>query len=113
MSNKIDLHTPMEHLTAHKLDALERLATAADRQAAALERIAAKLEQLQTQPPESNETVLREAESLPPDIPGREALTEAGFTSVNQLPTSGKDLEKIKGIGRVTANQILTYLKTR
>jgi transposase len=99
------LHTTTEKILAAQLDVQQR-------QAAALERIAKRLEKLQVEPPPTEETVLREVESLPTDIPGRDALVKAGYTSVAQLPRSGKGLEKIKGIGRLTAGQILTYLIT-
>jgi Holliday junction resolvasome RuvABC DNA-binding subunit len=105
----LNLHTSSEKLADAQVKVLKRIE-------AQLARIATSLEQ-SDKSNDSGEVILSEGqaqvESLPPDIPGREALTEAGYTSVNQLPTSGKDLEKIKGIGKVTANQILTYLKTK
>lgn len=51
--------------------------------------------------------------ALPADFPGRAALLEAGIDTVTAVPSDGATLTQIKGIGAVTANQILTYLRTR
>jgi hypothetical protein len=47
---------------------------------------------------------------LPPDFPGRFALEDAGITTLEAVPRDGDALVDITGIGKVTANQILTWL---
>ena len=64
------------------------------------------------QPPETAEIELRET-PLPGDFPGYEALVAAGITSLELVPNDGDALMGIKGIGRVTANQILLRLINR
>jgi hypothetical protein len=48
---------------------------------------------------------------LPDDFPGRDALLAAGIDALEDVPRTGKDLTAVSGIGKVTANQILTYFK--
>lgn len=48
---------------------------------------------------------------LPEDFPGRDALLEAGIDALEDVPRKGKDLTAVSGIGKVTANQILTWFK--
>lgn len=50
------------------------------------------------------------ATPLPDNFPGRFALQDAGITTVEAVPYDGDELMKIPGIGKVTANQILTWL---
>lgn len=47
---------------------------------------------------------------LPEDFPGRDALAEAGIITLEEVPTDGDALVAIKGIGQVTAGQILGAL---
>ena len=65
-----------------------------------------------TPQPEPGTMAIREgiATPLPPDFPGRFALEDAGITTLEAVPRDGDELVKITGIGRVTANQILTWL---
>lgn len=64
------------------------------------------------QPPETAEIELRET-PLPGDFPGYEALVAAGITCLESVPNDGDSLVQIKGIGKVTANQILLRLINR
>lgn len=52
-----------------------------------------------------------ESTPLPADFPGRDALMAAGFDSLESVPKTGAALTAVSGIGKVTANQILTWLK--
>lgn len=58
---------------------------------------------------------LREPEAhstpLPLTLPGRDALLAAGIETLENVPRTGKRLTAVSGIGKVTANQILTWLK--
>jgi len=45
------------------------------------------------------------------DLPGRDQLFAAGYTTLESVPRKGKELTAVSGIGPVTANQILTWLK--
>ena len=46
---------------------------------------------------------------LPNDMPGRDALIAAGYESIDQVDAV-KDLTKITGIGKATAEQLSEYL---
>lgn len=46
---------------------------------------------------------------LPEDFPGRDALLAAGIDALEDVPRTGSGLTAVSGIGKVTANQILTY----
>lgn len=48
---------------------------------------------------------------LPEDFPGRDALIAAGIDDLAAVPADGDQLVAIKGIGKVTAGQILAALK--
>ena len=48
---------------------------------------------------------------LPDDFPGRDALIAAGIDDLAAIPADGDQLVAIKGIGKVTAGQILAALK--
>lgn len=69
-------------------------------------------------PPTTNIVNIREPEVAPepvgtpiPDgFPGRDALFDAGITTVERIPHDGDSLVEIKGIGKVTAGQILAEL---
>ncbi len=52
-----------------------------------------------------------EATPLPGDFPGRDALTAAGYATLEDVPRNGKNLTAVSGIGPVTANQILTWFE--
>lgn len=52
-----------------------------------------------------------EAMSLPEDFPGRDALRAAGYATLEDVPRTGEKLTAVSGIGKVTANQILTWFK--
>ena len=49
---------------------------------------------------------------LPQDFPGYDALTEAGIIYLETVPRKGDELVEIPGIGKATANKILTWFKT-
>lgn len=70
--------------------------------------------QPQPEPLPDGEIELREADDvgtpLPDDFPGKLALEEAGIVYLETVPRDGDQLIAIKGIGRVTAGQILTWL---
>lgn len=79
-------------------------------------RIADSLELLtgQTNPTPPQTAVLKEVPvpaGLPDDIPHRDKLTAAGITTLKEVPKKGDQLIKIDGIGKASANQIITYLK--
>ena len=81
-----------------------------------LAAILGELQQLNAPPPADDTGLvdLREpaAEvSLPDDLPGRDQLFAAGYTTLESVPRKGKELTAVSGIGPVTANQILTWLK--
>lgn len=68
------------------------------------------------QPPTPETAVidLREVGTpLPTDFPGYEALLTAGIETIEAIPNDGDKLTAIKGIGKVTANQILLRLLNR
>jgi hypothetical protein len=55
------------------------------------------------------------ADALAPDgfpegFPGRDALIEAGFASLDGVPRDVGELVLVRGIGRATANRILDAL---
>jgi hypothetical protein len=91
-----------------------------------LAAILAKLDELGQSPPieysvevDPNVVVLKEPEKpepvytlLPDDFPGKDALEEAGVIYLEDVPQLGADLVEIPGIGRATANKILTWFKT-
>ena len=52
-----------------------------------------------------------ESTPLPDDFPGRAALEAAGLGWLENVPRTGGKLTAVPGIGTVTANQILTWLK--
>jgi endonuclease III len=100
---------------------LPRPVTTADKYLAALldELKAIHDELVKPEPqPEEEETVeLREVEEvvltdLPQDFPGYDALTEAGIIYLETVPRNGDELVEIPGIGKATANKILTWFKT-
>ena len=49
-------------------------------------------------------------ESIPDDFPGKTALELAGIDSLDDIPRDGDTLVSIKGIGKVKAGEILTWL---
>jgi len=49
---------------------------------------------------------------IPDDFPGKDALEEAGVLYLETVPRLGADLIEIDGIGKATANKILTWFKT-
>jgi hypothetical protein len=50
------------------------------------------------------------ATPIPDNFPGRFALKDSGIDYLEDIPRDGDELVKIPGIGKVTANQILTWL---
>jgi hypothetical protein len=52
-----------------------------------------------------------EVTALPDDFPGRDALAAAGYANLEDVPRTGSKLTAVSGIGKVTANQILTWFK--
>jgi endonuclease III len=50
------------------------------------------------------------ATPIPDNFPGRFALKDSGIDYLEDIPRDGDELVKITGIGKVTANQILTWL---
>ncbi len=53
----------------------------------------------------------RQYTPLPEEFPGRDALLAAGIDALEDVPRKGQDLTAVSGIGKVTANQILTYFQ--
>jgi hypothetical protein len=47
---------------------------------------------------------------IPDNFPGRFALKDSGIDYLEEIPRDGDQLMTITGIGKVTANQILTWL---
>jgi len=80
--------------------------------------LAAILDELKAQRPlpanDNGLTALREpaplGTPLPEDFPGVEALAEAGIVYLETVPRDGDTLVTIPGIGKATANKILTRL---
>jgi len=50
--------------------------------------------------------------SIPADFPGKDVLNGAGIIYLENVPRDGVELTAISGIGRATANRILTWFKT-
>lgn len=82
-----------------------------------LAAILVELRKLNGEPPDTPETAvidIREPKPvgtpIPDGFPGRDALLDAGIATVEKVPKDGGELIKIKGIGRITAGQILTEL---
>ena len=48
---------------------------------------------------------------LPASFPGKEALELDGITYIETVPRTGVELTAIPGIGKATANRILTWFK--
>jgi hypothetical protein len=67
------------------------------------------------EPGEGELIVLREPEGaatpLPADFPGRAVLIAAGFETLESVPKTGAALTAVSGIGKVMANQILTWFE--
>ena len=96
--------------------ALPRPVTATDMYLVAIldELKGLRAELAQPPPPETKAIDLREVgTALPIDFPGYEALLTAGIYTVEAVPNDGDKLTAIKGIGKVTANQILLRLLDR
>ena len=72
-----------------------------------------KAELIQPDPePEGDEIELKEVGTpIPSDYPGYDALSEAGYYYAETVPNKGDELVAIPGIGKSTANKILTYQK--
>jgi hypothetical protein len=51
-----------------------------------------------------------EATPIPDNFPGRFALKDSGIDYLEDIPRDGDQLRTIPGIGKVTANQVLTWL---
>ena len=96
---------------------LPRPVTVSDNYLAAVldELKAIKLLLIQPEPVVSDEVDLREPAHvltpLPDDFPGKDALEEDGYIYLESVPKSGADLVQIPGIGKATANRILTWMK--
>lgn len=81
-----------------------------------LQKLTAQAQPVGAQPQPVGDLVdLREpakpATPLPEDFPGRDALLAAGIDVLEDVPRSGNGLTAVSGIGKVTANQILTYFR--
>ena len=80
-----------------------------------LKAIKLQLVQPEPEPVDSGEVVLKEPglvyTPLPDDLPGKDALNEAGIVYLENVPTTGAALVVIPGIGNATANKILTWFK--
>jgi len=81
-----------------------------------LAAILGELQKLNAPPPADDTGLVYSREpaaevSLPDDLPGRDQLFAAGYTTLESVPRKGKELTAVSGIGPVTANQILTWLK--
>lgn len=80
-----------------------------------LKAIKLQLVQPEPEPDEGEEIELREVPQvftvLPENFPGYDALTEAGVLYLEMVPRLGADLIEIPGIGKATANKILTWFK--
>lgn len=50
---------------------------------------------------------------LPEDLPGREALIKEGLITIDQVLAAAETLTDIKGIGKKTADEILTALNPK
>jgi hypothetical protein len=48
---------------------------------------------------------------LPEEFPGYDALTEAGIIYLETVPRKGDELVMVPGIGKATANKILTWFR--
>ena len=53
----------------------------------------------------------RQYTPLPEDFPGRDALLAEGIDALEDVPRTGAALTAVNGVGKVTANQILTWFK--
>lgn len=53
------------------------------------------------------------ADGLPLELPGRDALIEAGIKEVKDIPAEIETLIEIKGIGKTTAEKIVLYLTSQ
>lgn len=98
---------------------LPRPVTATDQYLAALleeiRGLRAEMQPPAPAPPPDDLVAIREpapplGTPLPDDFPGKLALEEAGIVYLESVPADGDELVKIKGIGRVTAGQILAEL---
>lgn len=82
-----------------------------------LAAILGELQKLTAQPPADDPGLVdlrepvRQYTPLPEDFPGKDALLAAGIDVLEDVPRSGNGLTAVSGIGKVTANQILTYFK--
>lgn len=75
------------------------------------------LQQGQEQVADDETVELREVEQpiytdLTKDFPGYDALVKAGIIYLESVPRNGDALVEIPGIGKATANRILTWFKT-
>ena len=71
---------------------------------------------IQPEPVAGNEVDLKEPAyvltPLPDGFPGKDALEEDGYIYLESGPKTGAELVQIPGIGKATANKILTWMKT-
>jgi len=90
--------------------------------AAILDRLDQLVQARQSEPDyvvATGEIVLKEPEKpapvlarLPDDFPGKDALEADGIIYLETVPRTGAELTAIDGVGVVTANKILTWLKS-
>jgi hypothetical protein len=83
--------------------------------AAVLDELKAiKLQLIRPEPEavDGEEIELKEVgEAIPLDFPGYAAFVEAGIFYMDDVPNKGDALVAIPGIGKATANKILTWFK--